>query len=291
MKESLFTAQRCCHNAFVKSFEIKSISDGLPLQGYHWCVQNPIAAVSLVHGFGEHCGRYRNLVEHLNNKRINVVGVDLRGHGQTQGRRGISKSYTEIANDVTTLVEETSRLYPELPRFLFGHSLGGGLVLHHGMTTQADSLSGYLVSAPLIIPKRPIPKVLRWFVKLMRFIRPNGSMPIPVSGKKISTIPEEQVRYDNDSLNHNRLGFGLAVGMVEAGEDLYAEADQWSKPLRMWHSNADQITDYEASNHFAEEAENCQFTTFEDVQHEMHQDRSRDAVYELMVEFVQSQLK
>ena len=258
------------------------------LQGYRWSVENPIAVVSLVHGLAEHCGRYTKLAEHLNNNGIDVVGVDLRGHGRTESPRGVARRYEDIAGDVETLVAETARLYPKLPRFLFGHSLGGGLVLHHGMAIEPNALAGYLVSAPLIIPKRPVPKVLRWLVKTMKFVMPNGTMPIPVSGEKISTIPEEQKLYDTDPLNHNKLGFGLADGMIANGEDLYAEADQWNKPLRMWHSKDDPITDFEASKYFAEEAENCEFTAFEKVRHEMHQDRSREAVYDLIVEFVRA---
>jgi len=206
-----------------------------------------------VHGFGEHCGRYEKLAEHLVANSIAVVGVDV-------------------------------------PQFLYGHSMGGGLVLHHGMTTKSDSLAGYLVSAPLIRLKRNIPTVVRMAVKMMRPIMPRGTFPIPVSGKNISTIPVEQDRYDNDPLNHNRLGFGLAVGMVEAGENVLINASSWDKPLRLWHSKADRITDFEASEQFASKANCCQFTAFDEVQHETHQDETREEVFELMVEFIKSKI-
>ena len=242
--------------------------------------------MSLVHGLAEHCGRYEKLVQHLNQNGIDVVGVDLRGHGQTEGPRGIIQQYDDIAGDVSALVQETKGLYANLPRFLFGHSLGGGLVLHHGMTAESDSLTGYLVSAPLILPRKPVSKIQRALVKLMRKLMPNGTMPIPVSGKKISTIPEEQELYNTDPLKHKRLGFGLAVEMIETGEELFANAERWSKPLRMWHSRADQITSCDASEEFATRAANCEFTAFDEVQHEMHRDRSREEVHALVVEYI-----
>ena len=257
---------------------------------HHWPAKDPVAAVSLVHGFGEHCGRYEKLAQHLVANNIAVVGVDLRGHGQTPGPRGVVKNYDAIHGDVRTLIEETARLYAGLPHFLFGHSMGGGLVLHHGMTSESDSLAGYLVSAPLILLKRYVPAPVHFAAKAIRPILPNGTVPIPVSGKNISTIPEEQDIYDNDPLHHNRLGFGLAVGMVNAGKNVLKNAESWNKPLRLWHSKADRITAYEATERFASKASNCQFTAFENVQHEMHQDKTRAEVFDLMVEFIASKL-
>lgn len=283
-----FAAAKMHKNGHVQTFKLQSTSDDLSLSGFHWDTGSPIAAMSLVHGFGEHCGRYEKLAEHLNSKGIAVVGVDLRGHGTTDSARGVASTYGHIHGDVKTVVQKTAELYPHVPNFLFGHSMGGGLVLHHGLSIDAanDPLAGYLVSAPLIRLKRNIPRIVRGVVRTLRPVFPNGTFPIPVSGKNISTIPEEQDRYDNDPLNHNRLGFGLAVGMVEAGERVLENASAWNKSLRLWHSSADRITDYEATHQFASLANDCEFTSFEDVQHEMHQDRSRSDVHTLVSDFI-----
>ena len=113
--------------------------------------------VSLVHGFGEHCGRYQELATYLNAQRIAVVGVDLRGHGRTNSPRGFAASYEHLHEDLKALLHEASNRYPTAPHFLFGHSMGGGLVLHHRASVGGDDpLAGYLVSAPLIETVRPI---------------------------------------------------------------------------------------------------------------------------------------
>lgn len=245
-----------------------------------------MAAISFVHGFGEHSGRYEKIAQHFVANNIAVVSLDLRGHGKTLGPRGVAKNYDAICADVQSLIDETSRRYPDVANFLFGHSMGGGLVLHHGLNTKSNALAGYLVSAPLIRLKRSIPFPVRMAVKAIRPLLPKGTFPISVSGKNISTIPAEQDRYDNDPLNHNRLGFGLAVGMIEAGEQALRDANRWNKPLRLWHSKADRITDFTASKQFADRAVQCEFTAFEEVQHEMHQDTCRDEVFDLMVKFI-----
>lgn len=257
------------------------------LQGSHWSVDEPRAVVSLVHGFGEHCGRYEELAAELVASRIAVVGVDLRGHGKTVGPRGVVQTYRHLHEDLKTLLQQTATFYPEVPHFLFGHSMGGGLVLHHGLVAGDDDLlAGYLVSAPLIRIKRPISNVVRYAIKKLSSVFPKMTMPISITGEQISTIPVEQQRYEDDLLNHNRLGFRLAIGMIENGERLLGEASTWTKPLCLWHSKADQINDYQATHQFAMTAENCQFTSFEVAQHEMHQDTVRADVHQLMTQFV-----
>ena len=163
-------------------------------------------------------------------------------------------------------------------------------MLHHGLTDTSQTLAGYLVSAPLILPKDPVPGPLRLLAKLMRHIMPKGSVPNPISGDKISTLPSEQADYEADGLNHNRLGFGLAVGILGAGEHVQTNAAQWNKPLRLWHAKKDQLTDFKASEVFAKLAQNCEFTAFENVEHEMHNDTCRAAVYALMLDFMDKKI-
>ena len=268
-------------------FTVQSKADDLSLFGWHWPAQNPKAAMNLIHGFGEHSGRYEHMAKHLNAHGISVMAIDLRGHGRTEGPRGVCRQYSDFTSDVDALLDHSKTLYPDLPQFLFGHSMGGGLVLHHGLTQSDRDIAGYLVSAPLIRPKDPVPAPLKALANILRRILPNGGMPNPLSGDKISTLPSEQADYEADGLNHARLGFGLAIGMLGAGEQVEAQAARWDKPLRLWHAKGDQLTDFTATENFAQKAQNCHFTAFENVEHEMHNDTSREAVYDLMLEFME----
>ena len=78
--------------------------------------------------------------------------------------------------------------------------------------------------------------------------------------------------------------------MLQAGEDILAQAENWNKPLRLWHAKGDRLTKFSASEDFATKAQNCEFTPFEDVEHEMHNDASREAVYGLMLDFMSETL-
>ncbi len=273
----------------MSDFETKNPADGTVLRGYIWACDKPKIAMSLIHGFGEHCGRYAGMAKYLNAQGIAVVALDLRGHGRSDGKRGVCKDYSLLSADVDALLAKTREAFPGLPHFIFGHSMGGGLVLHYGLN-HSDDIAGFLVSAPLIRPAEPIPGPLQTVVKILRRIAPNGTLPNPIPGTKVSTVPAEQKIYEADTLNHGRLGFGLAAGMIEAGEEVLNKAGDWTEPLLLWHANGDQLTDFTASEGFAAKAQNCTFIAYEDCEHEMHNDSCRPKVYTMMAEFMQARI-
>ena len=266
-------------------FQMTSSLDGKEIFARHWPVDNPVAVMTLIHGFGEHCGRYDHMASHLNANNIAVLSMDLRGHGQTEGKRGVVESYDHLISDVACLIKKSGQLYPNIPQYLFGHSMGGGIVLKYGLS-QGDSLDGYLVSAPFILPAKPVPAVMRFIVRLLHRLLPRFAIANPIDGTKISSIKAEQDAYEADPLNHGTLGIGLAVNLVETGEDLLARAAEWKHPLLLWHAKQDQLTSFEATEKFETQAQNCKFTAFEDVEHEMHNDACRNQVYAMMVEYM-----
>lgn len=259
-------------------------ADGTQLFGRHWPTENPKAVMALVHGFGEHCGRYANMAAHLNAQGIAVVGLDMRGHGKSAGKRGVVKSYEDFRNDLDALLTHTRALYPGAPVVLYGHSMGGGIVLDHG--ARNPSALPIIASAPFIRLTDPIPGALRAFIKFMGRVWPAGAISQPIDGTKISNLGEEQTLYIEDSLNHGTLGFRLAEAMVATGERLSADAKNWDRPLLLLHSHADQLTSFQASADFAQAARQVAFHPFEASQHEMHNDAPRPEVYGLMSDFI-----
>ena len=259
-------------------------ADGTSLFGRHWPVEAPKAVMALVHGFGEHCGRYGTMATYLNSQAIAVVTLDLRGHGQSEGRRGVVKSYDEFREDLAALLAKTQALYPHTPKVLYGHSMGGGLVLDYG--SRNPSALPIIASAPFITLANPVSGALEFIVKVMGRLLPKGAMSQPIDGTKISNLEDEQNLYLNDSLNHGKLGFRLAEAMVTTGERLIQAAKNWDRPLLLMHSKADQLTSFSASENFARDAKQTKFHAFESHQHEMHNDLCRAEVYAPMSEFI-----
>lgn len=257
--------------------------DGTELSGRHWPVDNPKAVMAIVHGFGEHCGRYADMAAHLNAQAIAVLAVDLHGHGKTPGARGVVKDYSVFRADVSALLRRAQSAYPDSPMVLYGHSMGGGIVLNYG-SRHLGALP-ILASAPLLGLTKPIPAFMRFVIKALSKILPKGAVTEPIDGTKISNLIDEQTLYLEDPLNHGTLGYRLAVGMVETGERLVKQAEDWDRPLLLMHSKADQLTQFERSEEFAKTAKQVEFHPFETSQHEMHNDAPRVQIYDLITEF------
>lgn len=254
--------------------------------------QNPRAVMTLIHGFGEHGGRYQGMADVLAVAGIAVVAGDLRGHGASGGKRGFIRRYDDFAHDLEAILAETRSRFAGVPHILYGHSMGAGLVLHHMLQepSAGHDLYGVIASAPLLSLPKPPPAILRGVVKLLRRIAPAAALPNPVDATLVSSLPAEQAAYLADPFNHGTLCAGLAASMVEAGEWTLSRAHKWGAasplPLLLMHAREDQLTAFSASEDFAARASDCEFHAFDGVEHEMHNDKTRDAVYALMIDFI-----
>ena len=108
--------------------------DGVQFYFQGWQPETPPkAVVCLVHGLGEHSGRYAHVAAALNDAGYALLGFDLRGHGKSGGPRGHTPSYETLMDDIGRLLAEAAQRYPGQPQFLYGHSLGGNLVLNYAL--------------------------------------------------------------------------------------------------------------------------------------------------------------
>ncbi|WP_409432834.1 lysophospholipase [Litorimonas sp. RW-G-Af-16] len=261
--------------------------DGAKRFGRVWEAKNPKAVLSLIHGFGEHSGRYHVMAEFLNAHGISVVALDLTGHGRNDGPRGVTRGFDDFRDDLAALLDKTHTLFPDLPHILFGHSMGGGIVLDHSFNPAPD-LRAIIASAPLIKPADKVPGALRALAKVMGVLVPKGGMAQPLDATKISTLKAEQALYANDPLNHGRIGFRTATGIIENGEAVARRAPDWTMPLLLLHARDDRLTDFAASEAFAMLAKNVTFEPYEHVEHEIHNDVTRARVHKTLATFILS---
>ena len=251
----------------------------------------PRAVIAIVHGFGEHIGRYADVAESLGDMGYAVLGLDLHGHGSTPGRRGYVKSYKRLHEDVDMLLVEARSRFRDLPIYLWGHSMGGGLVLDYvtsnGAVEREDGrLAGVIATAPLIEAVDPPPAPAFAVLRLMEKVAPTFALRNSITGDQISTLPEEQSRYEADPLNHDKLTLSLGLRILDAGKRLSKRRAPFPVPLLLMHSRDDTLTRFTASETFATNAEGCNFHPFEGVAHELHNDSSRGEVLRLIDAFV-----
>jgi acylglycerol lipase len=133
-----------------------SVSGGIRLCSFRWEVPDPRGAVVLVHGLGDHAGRYGDLVHVLGSRGYSVFAYDLRGHGRSEGRRGDVDRFDIHLEDLDRMWAGAARLLPETPLFLYGHSMGA-LVAIRWLQTRQVRLTGVVLSAPWLVTAIAIP--------------------------------------------------------------------------------------------------------------------------------------
>jgi alpha-beta hydrolase superfamily lysophospholipase len=151
--------------------------DGLEIFGQSWSPQGAArAVVALVHGQGDHSGRYPRLVQRLVEGGCAVYTMDNRGHGKSGGPRAHTPSMGALMKDIDALLDRARARFPRIPVFLYGHSFGGEQVLFYGLDRK-PSLNGVIASSPLLGSgiRQPAAKVLA--AKVLSRIVPQLTLP------------------------------------------------------------------------------------------------------------------
>ena len=260
--------------------------DGLELQGWLLKPDNPCdAAVCLVHGLGEHCGRYQQLAENFARAGLALITFDLRGHGCSQGRQGHAPNYAALLSDIGLLLKEARSRFPGAPRFLYGHSLGGNLVIDYALKRRPP-IAGLIASAPLLRLANTPPA---WKAGLIRTLNALHLQPALRSGMEqaaLSRNPEIVKAYRNDPLVHDRITPALAETMINEGRWCLEHAEKLSLPLLLMHGGADRITSPEASSDFAERTNRCTLKIWPESYHELHNEPNRDELFAVVQSWI-----
>lgn len=270
-----------------KTFDVQRRSaDGLLLVGRCWEPDGePKAVVCLVHGLGEHCGRYAHVAAALNDAGYAVLASDERGHGRSEGKRGHIPSYDALMDDISLLLTQAAERYPGKPRFLYGHSLGGNEVLNYALRRRPD-VAGVVSTSPGLRPGFKPPALQLAAGRLMNRLWPAFTMPNSLEVDAFCRDPAVIAAYQADPLNHDRLSARLGIGLLEAGEWALAHAAEFPVPLLLMHGTTDRLTSPAASVEFASRAPNCTLQLWEGFYHETHNDPEKDQVIAFMVRWL-----
>jgi acylglycerol lipase len=270
--------------------------DGVQLYFQGWQPEIPAeAVVCLVHGLGEHSGRYAHVAAALNAAGYALLGFDLRGHGKSGGPRGHTPTYETLMDDIGRLLAETARRYPGRPQFLYGHSLGGNLVLNYALRRCAGQalrrkpgLSGVIATSPAIRTATPPPGSQITLAKIMNQIRPAMQMANGLALDGLARDPEVIRAYTNDPLVHNKISVRLALETLQAGEWALAHAAEFPLPLLLAHGSADKLTSVTASAEFAKKVPgDCTFKLWDGFYHETHNEPEKAEVLSFMIDWLQ----
>ncbi len=278
----------------MKTFEWKwKSADGLEMFARGWAPENePKAVVCLVHGLGEHIGRYEHVGAAFAAAGYALLGFDLRGHGRSGGPRGHAPSLEAFFQDIDDFVREAEARYPSAPRFIYGHSLGGLLSLSYGLSRKVN-VRGMIVSSPGLRTAIHEQKAKLILAKLLGSLAPTITLPSELATEHLSRDPQVVRDYVNDPLVHDKITTGFGRAGLKATELVFERAAQLPIPILLVYCSGDQIAFPRGSEEFAGLAPKGLVTLkrYEGLYHEPHNEPEKAEVLKDYVQWLDEQVK
>jgi alpha-beta hydrolase superfamily lysophospholipase len=268
-------------------FSIQS-KDGLHLFAQEWSPDNTQAVVCLVHGLGEHSGRYAHVADRLNQAGYAVLTFDLRGHGKSDGQRAYTPTFDALMDDIYSLLDEAGRRHAGLPRFLYGHSLGGILVLNYTLRRHPD-LAGVIATSSGLRTALEQQKGKVALAKVLGSIMPKQSLSSGLDARMISRDADVVNKYVNDPLVHDKMTFGMAKALMGSISWAFANASEFPVPLLLVHGAEDKIAFPSGSKEFAGLVRgDCTIKIWEGLYHETHNEPEKEKVLDYIIGWLES---
>ena len=245
----------------------------------------PRANIILVHGLGEYCERYQHVAEFLTGTGCAVYGFDHLGHGKSEGKRGCM-CYADAFEIINAIKADLTGKYPEIPVILYGHSMGGGIVLAYG-TQYPEQVKGIIATSPAVGMANPLSPAA---VKLLRFLRkfmPEMTVSNGLSADGISHDRTVVEKYSGDPLVHDKVSVALGLDLMDWGNAVAARTEPYPVPLLVAQGSEDRLVDPVAAENFALHAKgDVTYKRFEGGYHELHNEPNKQELFDVMAEWI-----
>lgn len=276
----------------MEHFDLKiRAQDGLQLFVQGWEPEGRIRAViCLLHGIGEHSGRYAQLVHFLLPSGYAIISFDLRGHGNSEGVRGHFPSIESVLQDIDRLIDVARERYPQSPMFLYGQSLGGVLALNY-VLNRKPQLAGVVVTSPGLRTALENQKMKIALARFLAFIAPTLTLPTGLDTYGLSRDPEVVRDYVQDPLVHDRASCTFAGVALNAIQWTYEHAGEFQPPLLIMHGTADRLAYYQGSQEFAGHVKgDCTVKLWNGLFHELHHEPEKGDVFAYLLPWLENHL-
>jgi len=240
--------------------------------------------VLIVHGLGEHSGRFRHVMQHLAGRGFLCGAVDLRGHGKSEGRRGDAMCYADLLGDLRAAAE---CFCGGTPFFLYAHSFGGQVAIH-ALLAGLPGVQGMVLTSPWLDLAFQPPRWKLLLAQLARRAMPGLIQQTGLSLERLGrdidflkTMPELE-------LVHHRISVRLYHALTAAAAKARARAREFSTPFLLIHGEADDVTSDRASSEFFQKssAQDKTLCLLPGVRHEPHNDFGREEVLEEIAQWL-----
>ncbi len=204
----------------------------------HFSEKEPIGRVILIHGICEHSGRHFNTIRHLTSNSFEVIRFDLRGAGESKGRRQWVDKFEQYIDDVLRVYEWALNL-PKLPIFLLGHSMGGLIAIYFA-SRYNEKLNGLVLSAPANIAGNELSRVTIAIGKILSIVFPKLYFPSKISDF-LTNDPKVIEAYKKDPLSYHGNTLRQGKEVLEAMKTVEAKSTKIFCPVLIFHGSNDKI--------------------------------------------------
>ena len=229
--------------------------DGVRLHACEWPRDGATGTILIVHGLGEHIGRYAHVAAFLNSRGWRVAGYDQRGHGSSGGERGRLGQGDDLLADLAQVIDAVRARSPG-PLVLLGHSLGGLVAARFvagGLETpkppwQRD-VEALALSSPVLASRMSAAQ--KAMLAVLGALAPDLAVANGLDAAWLSRDPAVVAAYRADPLVHDRIAPRLARFVVDGGPLVLGLAARWAVPTLLLWAGSDRIVEASGSAAFA----------------------------------------
>jgi acylglycerol lipase len=260
--------------------------DGAKLAYRAWPLAGATVTFAVVHGLGEHAGRYERFAKGMAKHGFGTFAIDLRGHGESSGQRGHVDSWSQWTDDVSAFVKHVTVVAggEVVP---LGHSFGGAALLSTAIAGKLPTSRRFVVSSPALKLKVVVPA---WKMKLATAssrLMPRLALNNEVDPKVLSRIPEVVEAYRTDPLVHGKISSRLGTEFLAATRHILDHAGEIKIPFLILAGTDDALVDPEGSEELHDKAPSMsELRLLEGRYHEPFNDRDNEEVFTLIANWL-----
>ncbi|MCX6236071.1 MAG: alpha/beta fold hydrolase [Bacteroidia bacterium] len=261
--------------------------DGLDLYALQWSSsEQPEVVVAFVHGHGDHCRRYDEWFSMLTSKNIAVLAFDYRGHGQSQGKRGVIRRFNDLLQDVTLLHEKAKALFPGIPVVLYGHSMGATLVLSYILRSQMLPELAIATSPWLQLNKSP-GKFVSVLIKTGNIVAPFFTFKTGLHSSDFSTLDVFPEKREKDEFVHNRISFRFFSEVQKEVQWIQNHFTEIEIPLLLMQGGNDLIMDATATRKLYDRSQGLvNYREWKYAGHQLHNSERSSEVINFIIDWI-----
>ena len=248
----------------------------------------PKAVVIIVHGIGEHSGRYQHVAEALVNAGYAVYSHDHRGHGKSDGKRVQVTSHLQFMNDLKQYFDLIRSEHDREKIFILGHSMGSIISLQFALQYQ-NNLAGLVITGTATDISSTVSGMMRNAANLLHRVLPNAPVSAPLPIPYLTNDKEMQQLAENDMLNYKGwTPVSIAKYIVETGEMLHENVHKLVLPILIMHGEDDRVTPISGSQVVYERvgSDDKTLKTWANMQHEIMNEIDRQQVIETIIDWL-----